>query len=211
MEMQDFINFEPKPILFIKEPAQMDVLFNSNYEPIIITLREGHLTFKEIVERYSELSERERSDVSIHRYLKELIDFGLVIESGQRFTTGKTVTEKLYSRTAKIFFPLKTPESYWKEERGNVLLSKITEVLRILFNDSKPSVRCVKKMISTVEFKTNTILANMLEENYEEISKVFEGLSFSELNILFNFVSSIILLKSPELYEKLLTDCFSSK
>ncbi|MHA1667556.1 MAG: hypothetical protein ACTSX6_02565 [Candidatus Heimdallarchaeaceae archaeon] len=211
MEMQDFINFEPKPIIFIKEPAQMDVLFNSNYEPIIIALREGHLTFKEIVKRYSELSEQERSDVSIHRYLKDLIDFGLVIESGQRFTTGKTVTEKLYSRTAKLFFPLKTPESYWKEERRNVLLSKISEVLRILFKDSKPSVRCVKKMINTIEFKTNTILATMLEENYEEISKVFEGLSFSELDILFNFVSSIILLKSPDLYEKLLTDCFSSK
>ena len=49
------------------------------------------------------LSNYLKSDKTIYRYVKELSNAGLIVPGGQRVLTGKTATETIYMRKARIF------------------------------------------------------------------------------------------------------------
>jgi hypothetical protein len=109
-ETVDVVHVEPKAIVFLTDPKQLDAISNNDFYPIISFLRHRNATVKEIVEAYPSFSNnpdekaRNKSDKSIYRYLKELKEVNLVDVVGQRVTKGQTATEKIWGRTAKIFY-----------------------------------------------------------------------------------------------------------
>ncbi|GAG95343.1 unnamed protein product, partial [marine sediment metagenome] len=126
MKTQDLIdpNFKQKPVVLIKEEAKMQIMANPIYFPILMSLRDGYKTIKEIEEEYNKfivkdlkkqgikdrkkikemVDKKKRSDKSLYRYIQHLIDADFVVLVGKRIAMEKSMTEKIFARTAKFFF-----------------------------------------------------------------------------------------------------------
>ncbi len=103
MEYQDFITYEPEQICIVRDQFKFDLVTDPKYTPILIALRAKPLPIKDIVDGYNRISDKTRKQTSIYNYLQDLIKQGLVVKAGQRVITGKTASEVLYSRCAKLY------------------------------------------------------------------------------------------------------------
>ncbi|MHA1307742.1 MAG: hypothetical protein ACTSQN_10680, partial [Candidatus Heimdallarchaeota archaeon] len=100
---KDFIEHEPEIVRFLNTE---DTELTKKYIRIIKALREKHMTVKEIHDLYidEETKKHTYTIKTIYRYLEKLEDADLIIVSGHRLTKGNRLPEKLYARTANIFF-----------------------------------------------------------------------------------------------------------
>ncbi len=83
-EIQDVITYAQQGVKVLEDEEVIKKLFDKNMEPIIIVLREGPLTIKELVEKYNEIAEENKSEMTIYRYVKDLDQDGIVTEVGKR-------------------------------------------------------------------------------------------------------------------------------
>ena len=208
-EYQDFITFEPEPVRVIQDEEQITYMEDSSIEPVIILLRDGHFTMKEIESRYNEMVDKadHKSDMSVYRYVKRLEEYNLVVQSGQRVVIGKTATETLYSRTAKVFYPVIKSEAYWNTRE----MREIIEILRILIGlytkKEKPSKECVKAMLTNIEANAVLELNSLLEQDNEEIIELLKSYKFNEINRIFEIFEVMILLFNSEFYPEAFKEC----
>ncbi|RMG28284.1 MAG: hypothetical protein D6732_18950 [Methanobacteriota archaeon] len=117
-EFVDVIHTTPKTIEFISDPEKVDLMLRNDLYPILALLRHGNFTVKEITELYSTYAGprgKSKSEKTIYRYLRDLKNGGLIDEVGQRVIKGQTATEKIWGRTAKVFYILRTEEDDFKE------------------------------------------------------------------------------------------------
>ena len=107
-ETFDVVHSNPQTIMFIETIKQVEAINSNELFPIISFLRNGNYTVKEITTAYPSFTlnpkKHSKSDKSIYRYLNELKEVGLVGVVGQRVTKGKTATEKIWGRSAKMFY-----------------------------------------------------------------------------------------------------------
>lgn len=114
----DVIHTNSKTIEFISDPEKVDLMLRNDLYPILALLRHGNFTVKEITELYPTYAGprgKKKSEKTIYRYLRELKNGGLIDEVGQRVIKGQTATEKIWGRTAKVFYILRTEEDDFKE------------------------------------------------------------------------------------------------
>ena len=100
---------------------------------IIGKLREkNHMTVKEIYSLYwdTEQNKYTKTLKTIYRYLELLEQSELIKVSGRRKYKGSRAWERIYCRTAIIYYPEgKDKEiSYWETEKGKMLLDIITDI-----------------------------------------------------------------------------------
>ncbi|MCK5304545.1 MAG: hypothetical protein KAJ72_04790, partial [Candidatus Heimdallarchaeota archaeon] len=110
--------FEQKDVWVVEDRELVKIFHDPAYIPVISALREGPMTVKQIAEEYNNIVKKraikmdipkdafekmKRSEKTIYRYIKELSELGIVANSGQRLVLGKTATENLFSRVAKVF------------------------------------------------------------------------------------------------------------
>ena len=102
-EYKDYIDFKPKAMSFLNnEQTELGI----KYGVIIKALREKCMTAKEIHDLYIDEDTKKHTCTlkTIYRYLERLEEADIVKICGHRITKGKSLSEKLYSRTAKTFF-----------------------------------------------------------------------------------------------------------
>ncbi|MHA1186221.1 MAG: hypothetical protein ACTSSK_04990 [Candidatus Heimdallarchaeota archaeon] len=100
---KDFIEHEPEIVKFL-DPKDTELA--NKHIRIIKALREKHMTVKEIHDLYIDQDTNKHTYTikTIYRYLEKLEELNLIIVSGHRLTKGNRLPEKLYARTANIFF-----------------------------------------------------------------------------------------------------------
>jgi len=101
-EYEDYIIDKPERFMLKNE----NILAQAKEQAIILTsLSEANMTVKEIHDLYT-LPDGKHSKTlkTIYRYMDTLEQIGLVKLAGHRKTKGKRSLEKLYCRTAKVFF-----------------------------------------------------------------------------------------------------------
>ena len=119
---QDIIDYKPAILKVLKDEKSLKLLENPNCEMMIPILRKGPMTVQEITKAFNEIADNSssietKSAKSIYRYLKALEEVGVVATAGQRLVMGKTATEKLYTRTARVF-ELRLKYIDWMGEEG---------------------------------------------------------------------------------------------
>ena len=126
---RDFITFQPEVVKFISMDTYKVI---EKYYPIVKALRKRSMTVKEIHNLYTD-SESQKHTLTIktiYRYLEKLEDEEIVVVSGHRETKGSRQVEKLYSRTASIFFTEKGEDYLQKKlEYGKEVSEKIHKIL----------------------------------------------------------------------------------
>ncbi len=55
MDFQDFITYEEKAIVLLDDESSWDIMADSRYEPILVALRNGPLTVRDLEIEYNKL------------------------------------------------------------------------------------------------------------------------------------------------------------
>ena len=272
-EPQDVITYEQKPIEIVKEREKVEMFYDQGYWPILVILREGPLTVREMTEKsniliekkvrpeldqkfkdyevtkenledllqkYStfssedkkqlreketlttadkqfviekikayKLSKEQKSEKTIYRYVKDLTQADLIVAAGQRVVIGKTATETLYARKAKIFIIRQHSDDTWNCDDCRSTLDKVGKMLALSLKIEQPKVECLAKLMSSIDMYHEDEQIRLFEEFDEEIQTIIKDCSFTETNhLLTTFKTIYMLLKADEFKEKI-KECFN--
>ena len=203
-EPQDVITRPQIGVKVVRDEVVISKLFDKNMEPIIIVLREGPLTIKELVEEYNQIAEEPKSEMTIYRYVKELDKVDVVKEVGKRIKTGQSASETLYGRTAKIFWNLKDKEDYWKSEASKQTLDTLRGLLILYKENTTITTEDLGVLLNKIYKKSSEELGAFFEENDDAINKIISGFTFKEVDKIFDIFGNLILLmKSKDFSEEL--------
>ena len=203
---QDLITKSQVAVKVIRDQSVIEKLYDENYEPIIVILRDGPLTIKELYKKYNEHvgKKEEKSEMTIYRYVKELDKVDIVTEVGKRVKTGQSATQTLYGRTAKLFWNLKDKDDYWNKPKSRKTLEALRELLVIYKDDTNISADNLAALLIKTSKISSEEVAAFFEENNEEVNKIISGFSFKEADKLFDILASIILfINSADFSEEL--------
>ena len=205
-EYRDFISYQPEPVKYFSS-EQLEQI--SNHKKLIGELRHKNMTAKEIHQLFYDAEEDKYSITlkTVYKRLEKLEKKGFITVSGHRMTEGSRQTEKLYSRTANVFFLDINVDKSEKDlqemseyaNKLNIIISELLEkqiVEENLFND-------FYLQFSTLQ---DEIMVEILEKTKtnEQIADIINGLEIKKLSELNNEVSALIIfLRHPEFLEKL--------
>lgn len=206
-DYQDVLTFKQQEVRVLKDVEIINKLYDPTLEPIIIVLRSGPLTIKELVKEYNKIAEEPKSEMTIYRYIKDLDKLGIVTEIGKRIKKGQSATETLYGRTAKIFWNLPDEEDYWKLDKSKKYLEPLLQLMSLYKGGSKISNNNLRDLLSLTHKITTEEVAEFLDQNNEAISGIFSGLSFKDVDKIITYFSNLILLMKKDSFTKELEKC----
>jgi len=181
---QDVVTYNQQTIIDLSEKQAETLHGDDNLYYIIKFLRVGPRTVKELEDDFNKKGIK-KSDKSIYRYLKTLIEVGLVAKAGKRITSkgaGELISETIYIRTAKIFLTANLKKKINSLEGKDVELfyDTVYSLLANKFKDKIKTDKGVDRLIDTLESKkyklVNEIFGNATEETMEKISNLDWGL-----------------------------------
>ncbi len=207
---QDVLHFTPTLLKIIDSPQAIRLLEDPNYYIIIEILRKRPMTIREIEDAYSlRAADHEtvgsKSYNTIYRYLKALEKEGLVIPGGKRVEFGKTASETLFSRTAKLFHYGSFPDM---SKDGLDFANRIIKGLMLAYGGSKETEACLREVVKEISRRMNDAITKIAEADHKgQLGDIMSG----EWEIMIKTLDYIafygIILNHPELVKKL-QDCF---
>ena len=224
MKTHDVIdpNFKQKPVVLIKEEAKIQLMANPIYFPILMSLRGGYKTVKEIEEDYNHfivkdlkkqgikdrkkikemVDKKKRSDKSLYRYIQHLVDGDFVALVGKRIAIEKSMTEKIFARTAKFFFV----DSYYEKMicANQDCIDSLVQLLGLIYEVTPPVKTDLKKFTNLMKECSKTITSILFTKKSEEFVQVVENLSLDEITAVLQTLSFIDLATNSKNYAKLL-------
>jgi len=271
-EPQDVITYEQKTVEIVKEREKVEMFYDQGYWPILVILREGHFTVREmtvksniliekkvrpqldkkfedyqvtkekleelfekittftaeeikslkekknlsdsdkklVIDRIKDykLSKEQKSEKTIYRYVKDLTIANLIVAAGQRVVIGKTATETLYSRKAKIFILRQHSDDTWKCEECKTTLGKVGKMLALSMQIKQPKVENLAKLMSAIDMYHEDEQIRLFEEYDDEIKEIIQDCSFKETNHLLTTFRTIYMLLKADEFKAEMEECF---
>ena len=225
-EFRDVINYQEEGVMVIKDSKRIKMVKDDNYYSVLWALRGGPLTVKEISKRYKQyvilkvekmgllgeerdkkITEMCRSDKTIYRYLKDLLEAGLIAKAGQRVVLGKTITENLFSRTARIYLLEDTKEGWWKSDESRNILDRASRILSLVKHVPPPSLDCLAEIMDELHSMNNAVIVKWMDEHYEDVSQIFLEGSFNDNDKVLSVLKTISFLLNSESFAKKAQEC----
>ncbi len=204
MVFQDIIEEKQESVIFIDNDKTVKKMFNPLYAPIIKILREGYRTFKEIKEEYTKHASTLPPDKTLYRHLTTLKEAGLIMEIGKRVYKGQSMTEKLFSRTAKFFHTgtkIKDQEYKDRIEKQSKILAKF---LILTYDIQKNSAECIEKLLNKVHSCDIQGIDKLFRDFPDEVAEIAGNLPHDEWQgVVDEYIRLNTLLNFPELKEEL--------
>ena len=224
MEIMDE-NFEQKEVWVVEDKELIKKFSDTAYIPLISSLRLGPMSVKQITKKYNEFVRNKaikmgipkdefekkltRSEKTIYRYIKELSDLGVVANCGQRFVEGKTVTENLYCRTAKVILPNSGENKWWREIEDTTIIQRAARILQIVEGVQEIDLTCFSKRIVDIMNSGDKYVFNALNEKYDEVSSILTEGGLEETKKLLHVLNIASILYS-EAKENGLMKCYKN-
>lgn len=204
MSYQDIIEEKQVSVINLSDEEKIKRLHNPLYMPIIKILREGYKTFKEIKNEYTKYDSTVPPDKTLYRHLNSLKDAGLVFEIGKRVYKGKSMTEKLFARTAKFFYTTGSA----KDEKYKKRIKKESELLSKIFSltigADKTSAACIESFLSIQTERNLKCIDDLFTKYPDEVAEIAGNIPHDELQALVeDYVHINTLLNFPETKEEL--------
>ncbi|HUT79799.1 MAG TPA: hypothetical protein VMZ29_01245 [Candidatus Bathyarchaeia archaeon] len=203
---KDFIEYKPQIMKFLdKEETELAL----KYHPIIKEMRNKHLTVKEIHDLYidEETKKYTLTIKTIYRYLEKLEEKNLVIVSGHRITQNKTQAEKLYTRTANIFFKSyaekQTPQAIKKRKATS---KNLYVIISEMGNGSIITYEKFEKLILNLQDFEQQLIEEISRKvpSSKVLSEIYSEVDIDHVNYLNEFSAKLLfIIKYPELIKEL--------
>jgi len=180
-EYEDIIRYQPIPIMIIKDEEMNQYLWVWYYSLVVRVMRKRPMTVREIEAAFNKQAEKEKynepkSDTTIYRYVKTLESVGLIKQAGRRVYFEGTKTEILYSRTARVFYYINLPDSYWKADAGKIFYERLFLAIRKIYdNHELDKIRFKEFVIKYERAKAkeiSTLVSKLDDEALEDITEI---------------------------------------
>ena len=157
MSYKDYKDYERKPVKVFEDEKLLTIFQNELYGPILEILREGPMTLEEIKKEYPKYSKKTESppDKTLYRHLKTLKDAGMVVVAGRRVYEKQTLTQKLFCRTADLFYYRPKEISSEEKERTVRYAELLSKVFQATLNSTKPTPEGLLKILEKIRFPTS--------------------------------------------------------
>ncbi len=204
-EYEDYIIDKPDRFKLMPESVFSRA---KEYGIIMEALARVNMTVKEIHNLYS-LPDGKYSKTlkTIYRYLDTLEQVGLVKLAGHRKTKGKRTLQKLYCRTAKVFFndDAAHKEEWLNTEKGHRFIDMLTALIWQLHGkegDSEAIRESVLAYFRASQVHINEIIDKTMTD--DRFSDTMDKYTLSEIKGALTFVSHIqAMLDSEETIEEM--------
>ncbi|MHA1958598.1 MAG: hypothetical protein ACW99U_00045 [Candidatus Thorarchaeota archaeon] len=204
---EDFITSKPDTIVFVGE-NQMELL--DEHMDITVALIGKNLTVKEIHRLYLEDTEGptySKTLKTVYRHLDALEEAGLVRVAGHRKYEGSRQTEKLYCRSARIYFQedAKGPK-WWETEEGQRQLDELGKLVVGFFNIPSERSKQIKKLLQKYYDIWGQVVRRLFEETArdEALADIFGDVGIGEIKEQSRMVGLLgAISQSPELFEQM--------
>ena len=221
---QDVLNddFKQEGIKVVMNQDAIDMVSDFYFSRIIEVMREKPMTIKEITKKPNQRLKKEgekkdlkekdiiqtfRSEKSMYRYMKDLEKAGLTTIVGNRVVFGKTAVEKLYARTAKIFYMAPRTLEWWKTEHGKIVIEKTAKLLSLFYDAKEPDIQCLTNLIYRFAEYNENRLFKIYEEKPEQLTEIIYSSRGEDIDKAMDLLDVMVaFLKAPE-YEKELRKC----
>ncbi len=203
---QRIISYQPKFIEFIDDPKKYLVFNDDILYPILKILIKEPLTVREIHRKYNELTGSNKSNKTIYRYIKKLVNIGLIKPSGKLIIKGKTASETLFGRNARIFF-IENKEEFYDIARFQLILETIIIFLKPIFPNINLKQECLKKIIKKIDAEKISILKNLTNNPSKKVIELLQYLELDEINFVFEYVKLFYIIYEGDKYINMINDC----
>ena len=176
-------------------------------------LREGPKTVREITAAFNKEAKKAnkidpKSEKTIYRYLRVLEEMEIIIAAGQRVVIGKTTTEKLYMRTARMY-ERRYMYIDWMGEEGNEWASRFGNLVNSMFStEKKPSSKCIQRFFEMWTKAKKEEIEKMATIAPDDVVEIITGCDLRELSEILGRVYIFgTFMNQPDLLEQL-RGCF---
>jgi transposase len=206
-DYDDFITAVPDPVKVLQK-EEMELALEHSL--ILRALGKQNMTAKEIHFLFWDPDEEEYSKTikTIYRYLEALETEGLVKEAGHRKPKNSRLTEKLYCRTAIVFFARDRDEipKWWTSAEGKSLFNKLGEVMKEYFALSNKDAKSLQKLLIEFYSTRSDILEQFLfniSEN-KELTELVRGHGIYEIKFIAGMIGFLgVIVKNHDLLTSL--------
>ena len=217
---QDAITYSQPLMKEIMDDEIIKLFKDKNLSSVLGFLRthKDPMTMRELEESFRKIGE-EKSNKTIYRYLKKLEEASLVVQAGKRvFTTNKKKlkTQTLYTRAAKIFFPIvKAEESETISEEERHQKEKMIKAIGISIgnhmNTQLKSIDCLKRFLKKFKYEGSSLPRKILQNAKDEITDLLMDLDWKYIESTVDTISLLAILHEKTEWQKELANCFMSK
>ena len=208
---QDIISYKQKVIQIIDDEIMYKMKSEENLYHIIKLLRKGPMTVNELVTGFNEDGIK-KSDKSIYRYLKTLIDYKLVARAGKRITSQNEKdlqSETIYIRTSRIFITdnLKHKEEKLGEEKTKKLFELIYAILNRKYPEKITSPEGIMKLLRKFDQNKNELIVDLLENSSDTIFQQEAELDWDLVEYFLEYIGWIGLMLEYNVEEEIEKCC----
>ncbi|MFX0092956.1 MAG: hypothetical protein ACFFBD_14450, partial [Candidatus Hodarchaeota archaeon] len=104
-----------------------------------------------------------KSKNTIYKYIQELISIGLVTDAGRRPIPNQSATQKLYSKSAEIFYRIEQRAEYWNSSEAKSVSYVIGLILSYVLKKTEFNHEKLHKVITKFVAELTKSLVNALE------------------------------------------------
>jgi hypothetical protein len=205
-DYEDFIKYQPENVRLV---SRMQSKLIQRYQQIIRALRGKHMTVKEIHNLFydSESQIYDYTIKTIYSHLEKLQKAQLVKISGYRMTKGSPKTEKLFIRTANLFYPDKREEKWdLKEKDYQKFVLMVNTIMSTLLITPKPKDDEVYNLLTRIYLETKGIGREIFEniQRNQEFQDIWKKTDVKLVNEIDRFVGMlIVLIRNPDIYNEI--------
>ncbi|MFW9904878.1 MAG: hypothetical protein ACFFFH_11140 [Candidatus Thorarchaeota archaeon] len=202
-----YITYKPQNVKFVsKEELE---LIKEHYL-IISVLRNTVMSVKDIHNLFQDQKTGDHAFTlkTIYRHLEKLETAGIVTAAGYREKKGTRSCEKVYCRTAKIFYPEieEEDQEWWELENGERYAQIFRVTLAELLQTPEPdeaSFNELFKQLNVLQTKTKKELFKKAGNN-AELADSLSQIDINKLNSIADLASIIkVFLQDPDLLNRM--------
>ncbi len=198
-----YITYKPQNVKFVSK-EELDLI--KEHYLIISALRNTVMSVKDIHNLFQDQKTGNYTYTlkTIYRHLEKLEDAGIVTAAGYREKKGTRSCEKVFCRTAKIFYPEFEEKDleWWELESGE----KYTQIFRItlveLLQTSEPDKTLFNKLFKKLNVLQTKTKKDLFEKagNNVELADSLSQIDINKLNSIADLASILkVLLQEPDL------------
>jgi hypothetical protein len=203
---EDVILYDQDPVKFIRDKETLDVFKDENLKYVLKFLQKGPMSIADLEDAFANLGKKfERSDKSIYRYLKELINKKLVVKGGKRVKkdADEMKTETIFMRTAIAFITVTPIDD--RDCKGDELCP-VWEGVRLLLEEQHKKKIDAKKFAvfaNKIDQKMDDLVIEIFENANKETLKNIAKLDYMGVNYVLQFTGWLALLSKIDVLEEI--------
>ena len=210
-ESPSYEDFISNPIEVMKFLSKEQMKLMDEYMDIIRAISQKPMTVKEIHSLSWDPKEKKHSKTikTVYRHLDILEDGGLVKVTGHRKPTDSRLTEKLYSRSAKVFFLEEKDRGpkWWETKEGDAELDAISSIVMEYYDVPEKKQTEFKALLKEYYESWDSTVMDLFNKTQtsETISDLFGDADINQIKTYAGFVGILgAFSKNPDLLDKLL-------